>query len=149
MIDVDVINKRANKRMEIMIDEPNTTATPVVETNALVEAPVEKKKRAPRGSKIKPQAVTSGSSTAVKTRKPGQKNVKQPVVPTAAVATTIKATPVNRGPKAASKLQKVSVVAADAFADLIRLEEENKTLRAALAAKLRAENSELRKRLGS
>jgi hypothetical protein len=32
--------------------------------------------------------------------------------------------------------------------DLIQLEEENKRLRAALAEKLRAENADLRKRLG-
>jgi putative transposase len=36
----------------------------------------------------------------------------------------------------------------DEFEDLIKLEEENKNLRKALSEKLRAENADLRKRLG-
>ncbi|AHK47191.1 putative SyrB-like regulator (plasmid) [Ensifer adhaerens OV14] len=36
----------------------------------------------------------------------------------------------------------------DEMADLIQLEEENKRLRKTLADKLRAENADLRKRLG-
>jgi putative transposase len=36
----------------------------------------------------------------------------------------------------------------DEFADLMKLEEENKTLRKQLSEKLRAENADLRKRLG-
>ena len=36
----------------------------------------------------------------------------------------------------------------DEFADLLKLEEENKTLRKQLSEKLRAENADLRKRLG-
>ena len=38
--------------------------------------------------------------------------------------------------------------AADEMADLLQLEEENKRLRRTLAEKLRAENADLRKRLG-
>ncbi|WP_349644510.1 hypothetical protein [Rhizobium calliandrae] len=38
--------------------------------------------------------------------------------------------------------------ARDEMADLIKLEEENKRLRKLLAEKLRAENADLRKRLG-
>jgi putative transposase len=40
------------------------------------------------------------------------------------------------------------VAAMDEMADLIQLEEENKRLRKTLAEKLRAENADLRKRLG-
>ena len=41
-----------------------------------------------------------------------------------------------------------AVSATDEMADLLQLEEENKKLRKSLAEKLRAENAELRKRLG-
>lgn len=42
----------------------------------------------------------------------------------------------------------VNVSAGDGMAELLQLEEENKTLRKQLAEKLRAENADLRKRLG-
>lgn len=40
------------------------------------------------------------------------------------------------------------VATGDEFADLVALEEENQRLRKLLAEKLRAENADLRKRLG-
>jgi hypothetical protein len=42
----------------------------------------------------------------------------------------------------------VNATAADEMTDLLQLEEENQKLRKLLAEKLRAENADLRKRLG-
>lgn len=52
-----------------------------------------------------------------------------------------------RTPAVAKKLP-APATASDDIADLIKLEEENKSLRQQLASKLREENADLRKRLG-
>ncbi|MGO4440761.1 hypothetical protein [Rhizobium sp. RAF56] len=44
--------------------------------------------------------------------------------------------------------QEVAPVATDGIAELLELEAENQRLRAALSAKLRAENADLRRRIG-
>ncbi|OWK25349.1 hypothetical protein AJ87_11060 [Rhizobium yanglingense] len=53
-----------------------------------------------------------------------------------------------RTPKQTEQTVQATVPATDEVADLIQLEEENKSLRKTLADKLRAENADLRKRLG-
>jgi cell shape-determining protein MreC len=61
--------------------------------------------------------------------------------------TSAKRAPVKTAPKVAQAPTAPSVAAADEFADLLQLEEENQRLRKLLAEKLRAENADLRKRL--
>jgi len=51
-------------------------------------------------------------------------------------------------PAAPTKQAEIESVAIDEIADLLALEEENRDLRKQLSEKLRAENAELRKRLG-
>jgi hypothetical protein len=141
-----------------MADENDTGATSAVLAPTPAEAPVVKKQRARRRSKAEIQAAQSVSSTAVKLPKVRRKRGVQveatpAVVETSDAAKIIKKT----GMKGARKIKAVShieapakapVTAADEMADLIQLEEENKRLRKALAEKLRAENADLRKRLG-
>lgn len=82
----------------------------------------ERKKRAPRAKAAAASSENAAAAPAKKTRA------------TAATA------------KAAATVAPVS--ATDEMADLLRLEDENKRLRQSLAEKLRAENADLRKRLG-
>jgi putative transposase len=115
----------------------------------------EKKTRAPRKPKTVAEAVvdTSVSAPVKKTRGPSKKAVTASV-PVAAEpatkapapaskATAAKAQPAKRAPKVAA-----APVDTDGFADLLKLEEENQKLRKELSGKLRAENADLRKKLG-
>ncbi|KQU96020.1 MULTISPECIES: hypothetical protein [unclassified Ensifer] len=138
-----------------MADESNTgTTIEAVETDAPAKTPVPKKQRAPRRTKATAEA--TGTTTVAKTPRERRKRTDEGVVAklapvkkqvaektTSALKTGSKKTSKLDGPKASS-----SVSAIDEMADLIQLEEENKMLRKELATKLRAENSELRKRLG-
>lgn len=139
----------------------DTNPTPAVET-ASVDASSktkEKKTRAPRKPKAAAEAVadTSVSAPLKKTRGPGKKTAapSAPVTP-AAVAPATKAPLPPKKPKV-SKAQpskpapqriEAAPVETDGFADLLKLEEENQKLRKALSDKLRAENADLRKKLG-
>lgn len=141
-----------------MADE--TSMSPTVETPP-AEAPAaskEKKTRAPRKPKVAAEAAVgaSVSTAAKKTRGPGKKKaaateaaVSAPVVKTPATpkkpAAAAKAQPAKREPRKAETAPAVI----DGFAELLKLEEENQKLRKALSEKLRAENAELRKRLGT
>lgn len=142
-----------------MADDMNPT--PSVET-ASVDASsktTEKKTRAPRKPKAAAEAVadTSVSAPLNKTRGPGKKTAapSAPVTP-AAVAPATKASVPPKKPKVSKAQpskpapQRVEAVPAetDGFADLLKLEEENQKLRKALSDKLRAENADLRKKLG-
>ena len=97
------------------------TVTTSSDDTAASEKPV-KKTRAKRGSK-----------TVV--AKPAKATARTPVVSTVASDTLTET--------AASVVE-----FDDGFADLIKLEEENRSLRKQLSEKLRAENADLRKRLG-
>lgn len=141
-----------------MADE--TSMSPAAETAPaeVPAAPKEKKTRTPRKAKAASEAVAgaSVSSPAKKTRGPGKKKaaateavVSAPVIKTPATpkkpAAVAKAQPAKRGPR------KVEAAPAsiDGFSELLKLEEENQKLRKALSEKLRAENAELRKKLGT
>jgi len=95
--------------------------TATVADNTTSDVPV-KKTRTKRGSKMVAAKTPKGTSRAAFGRTP----VTDPVAKTSS--------PVLEQP--------------DEFADLIKLEEENKNLRKQLSEKLRAENADLRKRLG-
>ncbi|PZM16395.1 SyrB-like regulator [Rhizobium tubonense] len=141
-----------------MADENNTNATVEVgATNAPVSAPEPKTQRAPRRSKAEIEAALSASS-ATKSPKISKKRSARPeALPAASKALAAAIAAPKDGIKATGKTKvvvpaepaaKSPVTASDEMADLIQLEEENKSLRKALADKLRAENADLRKRLG-
>jgi hypothetical protein len=144
--------------MEIpMADENEKSATSeVVTTDTPTKVPAPKKQRAPRRLKTAAEATASEpSATSVKTAKvPRKKRVTQVEAAPAVVKTPLTATGRIKGARKAKSVTpaeapKVTpVTAGDEMADLIQLEEENKRLRAALSEKLRAENTDLRKRLG-
>lgn len=139
-----------------MADDTNITPSVEIASADASSKPKEKKTRTPRKPKIATQAVVdvSVSAPAKKTRGPGKKSAASVVPPTAAptakasvVAKKVavaKAQPAKRAPRQAATAAHV----ADGFADLIKLEEENQKLRKALSEKLRAENADLRKKLG-
>lgn len=121
---------------------PATTTAPVVE----------KKKRAPR----RPKAATETVATSTATHAAAETPAKAPRAkrgPKAAVAKAAKTVETKQPAKKASRSVAVGkktapVGALDDIAELIKLEEENKSLRVQLATKLRDENADLRKRLG-
>lgn len=137
-----------------MEDENKTDDTAVVvEANNQADAAV-RKKRGPRMKKVVSDATTSQASSSP-TARVGRKSREKPAelktaTPTKAVAKT-KAKGVARAagkPAATKPSTEAPIPVLDEIADLLQLEEENARLRKALAEKLRAENTELRKRLG-
>ncbi len=141
----------------IMADEIDTMTT--TDAPAVAETPiVPKKQRQPRLKKASPQSASVddavelvGTSVgAPETQKRGHK------AKSIEGAGTAKRAPVKRAPKAvaaapvaptAPALPTAAAEAGDEMADLLQLEEENQRLRKLLAEKLRAENTDLRKRL--
>ncbi|RZS76783.1 hypothetical protein EV217_5006 [Phyllobacterium myrsinacearum] len=107
-----------------MADKNISTADEAESIDNGIAAP--KKQRAPRRTKAAIAAAAEAAPPAIKRRKPRGKNVAQTAKRTAAKP----------------------VLATDELAELLRLEEDNKRLRKELAAKLRTENANLRKRLG-
>lgn len=144
-----------------MADENNTgTITEIAEADAPANAPAPKKQRAPRRQKAVAEATVAASlAKAVKVprgrRKRGEPAVEAKLSPeetqVAAKSTrkdAVKDTGRKRTPKQTEQTVKAPAPVLDEMADLIQLEEENKKLRKTLADKLRAENADLRKRLG-
>jgi hypothetical protein len=145
--------------MEIaMVDEIETGApSAAVTTDTPAETPITKKRRAPRRSKAEIEAAASASKSSATVKSPAirKKRATSAQAAPAVVETpdTGKNTTKGRGKntgndKTATPVVTATVGAADEMADLIQLETENKRLRLALAEKLRAENADLRKRLG-
>jgi hypothetical protein len=137
-----------------MADENNTgSIAQAVETDAPAKTPTAKKQRAPRRQKAVAETTVAASTTeAVKAPRGRRKRGEQAAETTAApVETPVAKQRKTRGPNKGPRKTKVAatpVPAIDEFADLLQLEEENKRLRKTLAEKLRAENADLRKRLG-
>jgi hypothetical protein len=140
-----------------MADDINpSSTTETVETIASATAPAPKKQRAPRRQKA---AAETAAADTVKTKRAYRKKLGEPAGEAKPV---LAETPVAAKSKAkgsvsssgkdtakpAKQVAKVPATAIEEMADLVQLEEENKRLRKALAGKLRAENSDLRKRLG-
>ncbi|NTF98239.1 SyrB-like regulator [Rhizobium rhizogenes] len=131
-----------------MADETTTeTAGAQAATEALTSTPAIKKTRAPRRPKTAEAApVEATAAPAKKTRaKRGSKLAAAKA--DKSIADPKKATRALR-PQAVAAKAVGSMVTIDDIADLITLEEENKQLRKQLSEKLRAENADLRKRLG-
>lgn len=138
---------------EQMADETSVTEQASTESETALPKAPEPKKRGPRAKKTAPKAVASDAlveTPAVKKTqaKRGSKNTLAEVKPsTRRGGRKAKATvepPVESAPQAVSPI----TAAGDEMADLLQLEQENQRLRKLLAEKLRAENADLRKRLG-
>jgi hypothetical protein len=144
-----------------MADENNTgPVTGIAEADAMAKVPAAKKQRAPRRQKaVAETTVAVLPAKIVKVaegrRKRGEQAAEMKPTPVETQVTgkatsknAIKDTAAKRAPKRTEQTAKAPVPALDEIADLIQLEEENKRLRKTLADKLRAENADLRKRLG-
>ncbi|YCI06013.1 transposase (plasmid) [Ensifer sp. D2-11] len=149
-----------------MADESN--AGPVaaaVATDAEVKAPTAKKKRSPRPPKAAPESAQSKGPVAKRRGYTEQekseklKLIETQVIEGDTLKDAIKSVGISEQTyyhwKGAAKPVKQRDTKStnplpdgDELADLVQLEEENQRLRKRLAEKLRAENAELRKRLG-
>ncbi|MFN7024914.1 MAG: transcriptional regulator [Pseudorhizobium sp.] len=126
---------------DTMADEEHTGLAADVPTVAEPEA--DKKVRKPRATK----PVTETSAVDVSTE-PAAGKPKRGRKPKAGnTAGDTKRSPTKRAPKAEPVALAAQGEAIDEMADLLQLEEENKTLRRQLAEKLRAENEDLKRRL--
>jgi putative transposase len=115
-------------------------------------APATKKQRAPRVKKAAAEAKVKSSPSKTAEVSNGRKKRGGNGVEVAP-AVTVEPVAVKRRSNGATKKQPGAVVSApasasDEMAGLLQLEEENKRLRKTLADKLRAENADLRKKLG-
>lgn len=130
-------------------DDNKTSQTETTEAKAATQPPV-KKTRAPRQKKVTAAAQDTGTETvtspagAVKSGRGRGKSAKLAAAKPD-VAPKVARTP--RTPKAVVPSEPAPVVGLDELEDLIKLEEENQSLRKLLAEKLRSENAELRKKL--
>ncbi|MDM9621914.1 hypothetical protein A6U87_20470 [Rhizobium sp. AC44/96] len=142
-----------------MADENNASPAEDEQVSGPVETPTLKKQRAPR----RPRTATAGADSApVVAAAPvkGKRGRRSKQLDGASIssaeahpASKIKAKTAAKAPKTVkstelSAKQFASSPVRDEIADLIQLEEENQRLRKLLAEKLRAENADLRKRLG-
>ncbi|MBO9101048.1 MULTISPECIES: SyrB-like regulator [Rhizobium] len=135
-----------------MTDETETGAQiDVVAPDAPPEAPKSKKQRAPRRSKAEIEAATAAKTPKVRQMRIGKAEggpVRGTTTVSAATTKTEAKGPANPKPVRQPATPPAPLTASDDMADLLQLEEDNKKLRHALAEKLRAENADLRKRLG-
>lgn len=133
-----------------MADETTLETSPATEMPA--PAADGKKTRKPRAPNAVAEAATGDVSVAAempakKTRAKRGSNIAEAKADKSARAfkkVTASASP----SKAPAPAPAAAVEVIDDIADLIKLEEENKQLRKQLSEKLRAENADLRKRLG-
>ncbi|NTI26693.1 transposase [Rhizobium rhizogenes] len=153
-----------------MTDESNTGAiTPVVGQDGVAKASTTKKQKLPRRKKEAANLVGAGSkataprSPIVKSKRSSEqerteklKMIEMRVAEgTATLKDVIKSAGISeqtyynwkRAVRPVDQENK-QPIPGDEFADLVQLERENQRLRQILAEKLRAENAELRKRLG-
>lgn len=135
-----------------MADENETSpAIEGAEASAPVAAVEPKKQRKPRQKKIVAEAAAPSSPAVVKSprQKRGAQSVDTKAINTPAVAESKPGRGRKAGPQTkAATPPPAAEKAADEMGDLIALEAENKRLRQALSEKLRAENADLRKKLG-
>lgn len=138
-----------------MADENNPNSN--IDAAAPTITPEPKKQRAPRRPKVATDMM--GGMTVAKLPRGRRKRIEQAAGATTSPAETpvaskrapkgvVKEDGRKRRAKRAEAAVTAPVTAIDEMADLIQLEEENKRLRKTLAEKLRAENADLRKRLG-
>ncbi|MGO7133528.1 SyrB-like regulator [Rhizobium leguminosarum] len=144
-----------------MADENDTgLKSEAAATDVAAKVPAPKKQRAPRRQKAAAEATAAASLAKTAKvpsgrRKRGEQagEVKLTAGETQVTGKStgkdaVKQTGKKAAPKQTEQTVSAPVSAMDEMADLIQLEEENKRLRKTLADKLRAENADLRKRLG-
>jgi putative transposase len=149
-----------------MADESNTgPLSAVAEANTEAKTPTAKRQRSPRRPKAATEPVrTASKAPAAKPRRYSEQErmEKLKLIETqvsegkSTLKDAIKSAGISeqtyyqwkRTAKPADRQDEKPVSAGDELADLVQLEQENKRLRKILAEKLRAENAELRKRLG-
>lgn len=133
-----------------MADETTTANPNSVTTDTPAAAPAAKKTRAPRRPKAVAEAATADVSAATPETPTKKTRAKRGSKQVAAKADKTVAEPKKAATRVARVTQAASapVTAGDDISDLIKLEEENKQLRKQLSEQLRAENADLRKRLG-
>ncbi|UIK01483.1 transcriptional regulator (plasmid) [Rhizobium leguminosarum] len=130
-----------------MADENATMIN--ADTPAATAPDAPKKIRKPRAKKAVPETASAAVSlepAAASYANPG-KQKRGRKAKSDEGATSARRAPVKRAPRTVQAAAAPSVAAVDEIADLLQLEEENQRLRKLLAEKLRAENSDLRKRL--
>ncbi len=136
---------------EYMAEEATTVSPNGVAENNTSPAPEPKKRR---GTRAKNQSLSaaSDSATGEAAAASNPKIAKSPRVKKAKSdpSTTKASTKQPRKPRESKAAVTASstAVSGDEFADLLQLEEENRSLRKQLAEKLRSENADLRRRLG-
>lgn len=117
-----------------------------VAIDAKITPPAVKNTRGPR----RPKAAVEAVATAAAAHAAAEKPAKKPRARRGSVVTAKDTKVAVKAPR--SKQTGAKIVTAmeplDDIADLIKLEEENKRLRKELSDRLRAENADLRKRLG-
>jgi len=131
------------------MDEETNINTADAASEVPVATPAKKKTRQSRKTKTAAEATTSVD--AITTEEPAKKTrAKREPKAVPAKAPTASRSRGSDKKAAAAPAKPVSSAAepTDEFADLLKLEEENKSLRKQLSEKLRAENADLRKRLG-
>ena len=111
---------------------------PKVVAEATVAAPLAKTAKVPRGRRKRGEQAVDAKPALVET----------PVAAKSTAKDAIKGVRRKRAARQTAQAVATPVPVIDEMADLIQLEEENKRLRKTLADKLRAENADLRKRLG-
>jgi hypothetical protein len=139
------MNQELKMPDENKTQDTNETSTPI----APKQTPIAKKTRQARKPKAAPE--TTGSADLAASKEPVKKTRAKRGSKIAA-AKSLK--PQGRSASSSAAALGTSMETAapnvepdDGFADLIKLEEENKSLRKQLSEKLRAENADLRKRL--
>lgn len=141
----------ASIQEEHMAEESLTVSPDGVAENNTSPAPEPKKRRGPR-AKSQPLDAASDSSVgepaaASKHKTATSARVKKTKADTSQAKASAKQPRKPRGSKPAATAN-FAVASGDEFADLLQLEEENRSLRKQLAEKLRTENADLRRRLG-
>lgn len=147
-----------------MADESKAGPFATIEANAGTKSPTAKKRRSPRLQKAAAEQVRDSKGTAAKPRRYSdqEKNDKLKLIETqvaerkSTLKDAIKSAGISeqtyyqwkRAAKPVDQKDDKTRPAGDELADLVQLEKENSRLRQLLADKLRAENAELRKRLG-
>ncbi|NTA14091.1 transcriptional regulator [Agrobacterium tumefaciens] len=139
-------NRSATEEIHMPDEIEAVTQTSTPEPVVVPAAPV--KQRKPRAKKAGGDAdrlkgaAASGVTDAADGRP--RRGRKARTIPPARAA---KDKPLNRGSSISDVLSTAPVNAIDDMAELLRLEDENRSLRKQLSEKLRAENADLRKRL--
>jgi putative transposase len=138
---------------EQMADDTSMTEQVSTEPETALPKAPEPKKRGPRTKKVAPETAASdalGDAPAVKkTRaKRGSKNAAAEVKPAARRGGRKAKAAVESTVEPATQAVSPITAAGEEMEDLLQLEQENQRLRKLLAEKLRAENADLRKRLG-